>query len=775
VNCRALVLIAAAALVVLSPACTAYNQGDPEFRGMWVQQEGYSNSTQTINTVNTLASGNFNIVCMYARYYGFLFFPPTYPDTEPQYITYDALDDMIAKAHARGLQVHAWFWVNYIAATKYSNQNHVQNKHPEWLTKTNTGTVSLYWLDPGVPDAMTWNYNVAMDIVANHDVDGLHFDYVRYPYPDTRTYGYNDIAVARFMQEFNRTQPPDPDDAAFVTWRERQVTDFVKKVYANAAAIKPNVIISAAVWGRPSSGHTVLQDWVTWLQKGYIDMAVPMIYEGPDGNSYYRTCVNNDVDVANGRAMVIGQGGGDNPVSNTIYQMNYARSRGCAGEFIFSWRTSNNEGLSVADFCARLASDPTAYSTPVAVPAMPWKTTEGIVKGTVTGPDGRAIYNAQITISGKTDLTDATGFYAIMRLNPGTYTVTCQANGYAPASAQVTITGGAVTTRDFALTSEGHALDIIIDNTSAMYVGTWSTATDTTTKYGDDYRYGACSPSTGRIARWVPEIEVPGMYEVSVWYPSDTNRSVKAPYTIYYDGGSTTVRVNQTINGGQWNRLAVLPFAAGASGYIQLANGTGESASTIVCADAVRFLYVGPLDATPPTINSVSVAPPLVSGGMPITVNVSATDNYDVMSVTACGIALTRTGPDTFSGSVPTDPTLGRHAVTVVARDAVGNQAASIDGTYITAPIFGITNASLLSGGATDAASTQSLFKAWGSVTVQDSNCFTISDGSRCPVTVQCPGHGLTTGRFVTVVGIWNAASIPPELEVRPEQIQVIF
>ncbi len=1011
-KCNALFLAVATALLLTS-ACLAYNQGDPEVRGMWVQNTGYSNSTQTINTVNTLASGNFNVVCMYARYYGFLFFPPTPPDAEPQYISYNALDDMIAKAHAQGLQVHAWFWAEHIAATQYSSKSHVQNKHPEWLLKNSTGGVSIYWLDPGVPDAMTWNYNVAMDIVANHDVDGLHFDYIRYPYPSARNYGYNDVAVARFNEEFGRTGVPDPNDSTWVAWRERQVTEFVKKVYANAVAVKPNVIISAAVWGNPSSGHAVLQDWVTWLQKGYLDMAVPMIYEPQSSNSYYQSCVNSDVSVANGRAMVIGQGGGDNPIGNTIWQMNYARSRGCPGEFIFSWKTSNNQGYSVGDFCTALAADPTAYSTPVSMPAMPWKTTEGIIKGTVTRPGGGIIYNATITINSKTDRTDGTGFYAVMRLNPGTCTVTCQANGYAPASTEVSISAGAVTTQDFSLsfdgpppdivvdnnnannsggslssvsgswpvvsdlpamyatdyaytarvsppgnvwykwtpnilvpgdynvyvwypqdpagtrctgvpysvyynggsqmfavnehvscgtwnllgkfsfaggtsgyvkmdngsnasgnvivadavkfvyvpdttppsaptglsatvigpyevdlswtpstdnvgvagykiyrnsvqvgtsttttyadtkTSSGDTFsyqvsaydaagnestrsntatvttppvqDIIIDNPSASRIGTWTTATDAPTKYGDDYLLGACSPSTGRIVRWIPDIDIPGLYQVSVWYPADTNRSTKAPYTIVYSGGSTTVQVNQTTGGGQWHVLGLLPFVAGTSGYVQLSNGTGESASTYICADAARFQYMRPLDTIPPSISSVAVAPPLVSGGVPVSVSVSVTDDVGVASVTASGTTLSLTGPNTFTGSIATDPALGEHVVSVLAADAAGNQTTSTIGSYITAPVYGIANAALLSGGPADAASVQTLFKTWGSVTVQDDNYFTLSDGSPTGVRVYCPGHGLTTGRFVTVVGIWNPLAVPAELEVQPAQIQIIY
>ena len=1101
-KCRALLLAVMAALLLAS-GCLAYNQGDPEVRGMWVQNAGFGDSSSTTTTVNNLANGNFNVICMYARWYGYLFFPPTYPNTEPQYISFNALDDMITKAHAQGLQVHAWFWANYIAQHHYSNPAHVMNQHPEWLMKMSSGSVAN-WLDPGVPDAMTWNYNVCMDIVKNHNVDGLHFDYIRYPAWDG---GYNDIAIARFNNEFGRTGLPATDDSAFVTWRERQISDFVKRVYANAAAIKPNVCISAAVYGNPSNGHAKLQDWDYWMQKGYLDMAVPMIYE-PAGASYWYSCLNSDRSVQNayGRMIAIGQGGGCNSVGGTIQQINEIRDYGFPGNLHFSYTTSNNQGLSIADFCTALASDPTAYPTPVSFPAMPWKTTEGILKGNVTGQGGAAVYNATITINSQTDLTDGTGFYALMKLTPGTYTVSCVASGYTTATAQAAITAGADTTCDFALTPDGtppvlsniqatdiwstlatiswttdekatgqveyglttsygsqtalntakltshssnlsgltpstvyhyrvksidgtnnlavstdqtfttsnsvqdiiidnnnannsggsvasssgswtiasnlggkyatdygytaHVAppdtawfkwtpkiiaagpyyvyiwypsdspnahntaapytvyysgpsqtfavnqhintgrwnllgsfsflagtsgyvkvgngtsasgtwvmadaakfvyildtqpptaptnlaatvigpyqidlswtastdnvgvagyriyrngspaatcaattysdtgldsnaafsyqvsaydlsnnesaksniatgstpalkDIIIDNGGAIFVGTsWTTATDTTTRYGSDYRYGACTPSTGRIARWTPDIDIPGMYLVYVWYPADTNRSTKAPFTIVYNGGSTTVQVNQTVNGGKWNPIAFEPFVTGTSGYVQLGNGTGEPAPTIVVADAIRFLYVRPLDTSPPTINSVTVSPPLVSGGAPIDVSVSATDDAGVASVTACGTALAFSGGNTYSGSIVTDPTLGEHIVNVVAKDSAGNQNTNTAQSYITARVFGLSNAALLPGGAAEAGAIQYLFKTWGFVTILDSSCFDLDDGSQVPVRVYCPGHGLTTGRFVSAFGIWNASTSPPQLDSQPGQIQVIY
>jgi len=317
------------------------------------------------------------------------------------------------------------------------------------------------------------------------------------------------------------------------------------------------------------------------------------------------------------------------------------------------------------------------------------------------------------------------------------------------------------------------AMTIVVDNDAAALVGSWTTGTDGT-KYGPNYLYGACSPSLSRLAKWTPDIDVPGQYLVSVWYPSGSNRSVKAPFLVSYSGGKTTVEVNQTTNGGKWNPIAFVPLEAGKSGYVQLSNSTGESSSFYVVADAVQFQYVRPIDNTPPTINSVVVSPPLVCGGVPATITVSATDDVAVTAVTACGTALVNTGGAIWTGTIPTDPQPGEHTITVTAADASGNRSTNTGQTYLTTRILGAGNSGL-AGPLAATCATRYLFKTWGAVTILDNHTFEVSDGSHAPVRVSCPGHGLSAGRFVSVVGVYNSSTSPPQLEAQLSGITVIY
>ena len=133
--------------------------------------------------------------------------------------------------------------------------------------------------------------------------------------------------------------------------------------------------------------------------------------------------------------------------------------------------------------------------------------------------------------------------------------------------------------------------DIIVDNADASmtYVGTWTSSVNVTGYYGSNYRYANTSASTLRTATFTPQIPATGKYNVYANYSAATDRATNAPYTISYNGGSVTNRVNQQINGGQWNLLgSALPFAIGSSGYVRLANNASNS---VVIADAVKWVY----------------------------------------------------------------------------------------------------------------------------------------------------------------------------------------
>jgi hypothetical protein len=177
-------------------------------------------------------------------------------------------------------------------------------------------------------------------------------------------------------------------------------------------------------------------------------------------------------------------------------------------------------------------------------------------------------------------------------------------------SYQVTIPAGTpdspltfdITATDDAMnTGEGEATLIVVDpdsiyvdNPAAQFVCNWGTSPSG--GYNDDYRWhGSCT------ATWTPNIVQAGDYDVYAWWKSSVNRATNAKYTIYYNGGSQSVEVNQEINDSQWNLLGNFPFAEGILGYVELTN---EGADEYVIADAVGWDFDS--DGTPDIIIDIS-------------------------------------------------------------------------------------------------------------------------------------------------------------------------
>jgi len=96
-------------------------------------------------------------------------------------------------------------------------------------------------------------------------------------------------------------------------------------------------------------------------------------------------------------------------------------------------------------------------------------------------------------------------------------------------------------------------------------------------------------------SEWVCTDLPGGNYEVLAWWPTLAEAlGQNVAYEVHHAGGVTTVRVNQDINGGQWNSLGVFTFEAG-SHIVQIHNGQSAPGDYIV-ADAVKFDLLGSAD-----------------------------------------------------------------------------------------------------------------------------------------------------------------------------------
>jgi hypothetical protein len=127
----------------------------------------------------------------------------------------------------------------------------------------------------------------------------------------------------------------------------------------------------------------------------------------------------------------------------------------------------------------------------------------------------------------------------------------------------------------------------IVDNGQAntSQTGTWKTSSGTGA-YGASSVYASSSATYtfgGTAASTPPPPVTADKTTVSLWWTAYSTRSTAVPVKIY-DGSSllATVKVNQKLNGSQWNTLGSYAFS-GKPRIVVVADGTGTA-----CADAVK-------------------------------------------------------------------------------------------------------------------------------------------------------------------------------------------
>ncbi len=193
---------------------------------------------------------------------------------------YDPLAFAIREAHARGLELHAWF-NPFRAATNPANATaarHVARTHPEWIRRHG----SLLWIDPGEPAARDYVLGVILDVVRRYDLDGVHLDDYFYPYPAK--------GVSDFADDPSWKKHGPSSGLSRADWRRDNINRFVEKLYRQVKGEKPAVKVGLSPFGiwRPGVPATIEAqldayaqlycDAKLWLERGWCDYLSPQLY-----------------------------------------------------------------------------------------------------------------------------------------------------------------------------------------------------------------------------------------------------------------------------------------------------------------------------------------------------------------------------------------------------------------------------------------------------------------------------------------------------------------
>jgi uncharacterized lipoprotein YddW (UPF0748 family) len=311
---------------------------------------------------------------------------------------YDPLKFWVTEAHARGLELHAWF-------NPYRARHNLARSPaaPNHISRTNPAAVKSYgkflWMDPGEESASQQTLDVVRDVVRRYDIDGVHLDDYFYPYPiEAPTAAGNDAALDGKVAKAELDFPDQPSWQRYLasggtldkaSWRRENVNHLIEALYKEIHQEKSWVQfgISPFGLGRPdrrppgitgfSQYDKLYADAETWLQKGWLDYLSPQLYWAISKTSQSYPVLLDYWIAQNSQGRHIWPGmftsrigapSNDYPPQEIIQQIGIARERaGAGGHVHFSMATLMQNRKGIDD--QLMAGE---YAQPALVPASPW-------------------------------------------------------------------------------------------------------------------------------------------------------------------------------------------------------------------------------------------------------------------------------------------------------------------------------------------------------------------------------------------------------------------
>jgi uncharacterized lipoprotein YddW (UPF0748 family) len=281
-----------------------------EMRGVWIDRSTIL-KTKTPQGMDALmaklSEAGFNMVFFEAVNGGYAFFNSTYYPKYPELKHWDPLESAIQSARKYRMQCIAWVWTMAVGNQRLKTKLPKGFKpHPisplltvsqaqtkvlwqQAFLKTATGQVSLspqqdeIWLDPASPTTETFLKSALGELVTRYPLDGLQFDYIRYPFqPSHHPLGMGSASYTRWSNTpaAKASSLHSMSQSAWSAWKLKALNELMANLTTSLRQKRPALFLSAAVYPTPRSIRLngIHQHWEAWLERGYLDGLSPMVY-----------------------------------------------------------------------------------------------------------------------------------------------------------------------------------------------------------------------------------------------------------------------------------------------------------------------------------------------------------------------------------------------------------------------------------------------------------------------------------------------------------------
>ncbi|MCX7886158.1 MAG: family 10 glycosylhydrolase [Verrucomicrobiae bacterium] len=263
--------------------CLAKRPEPGEFRAFWCHSAFGVEGMEWDEAIRRLAQNGFTAILPNMLWGGVAFYESkVLPVAKQVSERGDQIAKCLAAAKKYGIQVHVWK-VNWNLG-QYASAAFAEKMRAQKRLQVSLRGKEEPWLCPSHPENQKLEIEAMVEVARNYDVDGIHFDYIRYPGSD---HCFCEGCRERFEQAVGMALPAWPKDVLaggplrqkWLDWRRSNIDTVVRAVSEQARAIKPKIKISAAVFRQWNTDRdTVGQDWKLWCDNGWLDFVCPMNY-----------------------------------------------------------------------------------------------------------------------------------------------------------------------------------------------------------------------------------------------------------------------------------------------------------------------------------------------------------------------------------------------------------------------------------------------------------------------------------------------------------------
>lgn len=336
-------------------------------RGLWVVRTSITSQERIERLVELSVRHGVNSLVVQVRGRGDAYYSnglePRAETLDEAPEEFDPLSAVLKQVAGTGIRVHAWLNAHFAweGETPPRSPQHLVNRHPEWLMRRRSGEVTFRagsdvegaYTCPSNSEARHHLAAVYLDIARRYAVDGVHFDYIRYPSPD---YCFCETCAMRFRQHLQSTAGEDTggmptleavaaaNPAAWDTFRRDQITELVRHVYRQVKEEREDILVSAAVFANADDAFkNRFQDWKSWLKEGILDVVCPMAYT-TDTAIFGRQLEEAAAAAGEDQAAWAGVGAYRVEAADCLTKIEKARDAGARGILLFSYGAITGEG-----------------------------------------------------------------------------------------------------------------------------------------------------------------------------------------------------------------------------------------------------------------------------------------------------------------------------------------------------------------------------------------------------------------------------------------------